>query len=429
MGGRAVLLVVMGFSLAFLVIGNNFNRMSLSAMDNMTYYASRQTSHNIVLTGSNIACNKFYLNPNWTGGYTNIPCQGGTFTVTVKNIDTAKLIKSVTTVSTYSGYYTGYSAIVYHDTITVTFQPSRFSRYAYYSVSEGTSTIYWVTGDTVKGPMHTQDNLDINGNPYFYGFVSIGGVVNKANGSSDHPTFAGGLQTGSNIPINAAGVSSIENYAITNGKEFTGRDTVYLTFAGDNIKYRYTYKGTDTTKLLSTFAPNGVIFVKNGCIRMQGTVKGQYTVGCSGTNATTDGFVYIDGDLVYNTNPQTNPASSDILGIVAQNNCIITDNTANRSTINIDASIYCQNGSFTAQNYNTGSPRGYINLIGGIIQNVRGPVGTTSGGHIVTGYSKNYSYDSRFMFSSPPNFPNTGAYSVISWFESGLNKATDRNLY
>jgi len=428
MGGRAVLLVVMGFSLAFLVIGNNFNRMSLSAMDNMTYYASRQVSHSICVTGANIACNKFYLNPTWTGAYTNVSCQGGTYSTTVKNIDTVKLIKSITTISTYTGYYTGYSNIVYHDTITVFFQPSRFSRYAYYSVSEG-GTIYWVTGDTVKGPFHTEDNLNINGNPYFAGFVSIKGSVVKANGSSDKPTFAGGLQTGYSLPINGSGVSNVQTFAQTAGKVFSGHDTVFLTFSNTNVSYRYAWNAKDTTKALSTLAPNGDIFVVNGTIRLKGTVQGQCTIGCSGTSTTVGGSVYLDSDIVYKTNPVTTPTSTDILGIVAQNNIWVTDNVANSNSIQINASMYCQNGSFGAQDYNTGSNRGYINLVGGIIQAVRGAVGTTSGGVIKTGYNKNYSYDSRFMFSAPPNFPNTGAYSVISWFESGLNRATDLNLY
>src|ERR1035437_2347324 len=141
MGGKAILFVVLGFSLTFLIIGQNFNRVTLKATDNMTNYANVQISHNIALTGANIACNAFYLDPNWTAGYSNVSYQGGTYTVTYQLVDAVKLIKRITSISTYQGY-NGYALNTYHDTVIVTFQPSRFSRYAYYSTSEG-GTIYW----------------------------------------------------------------------------------------------------------------------------------------------------------------------------------------------------------------------------------------------------------------------------------------------
>src|ERR1039457_7193226 len=191
MGGKAVLFVVLGFSLTFLLIGQNFNRITLKATDNMTNYANTEISHDISITGANIACNAFYLDPTWTAGYSNRSCQGGTYSVTVQTLDAVKLIKSITSISSFQGF-NGYSLNTYHDTIIVTFQPSRFSRYAYYSVSEGGSPIYWATGDTVKGPLQTQDYLRVSGNPVFLGMVGTKlGVVNK-NGSADHPQFLGG---------------------------------------------------------------------------------------------------------------------------------------------------------------------------------------------------------------------------------------------
>src|SRR5665811_527734 len=108
MGGKAILFVVLGFSMTFLLIGNNFNRMSLSAMDNMTYYACRRIAHNIALTGANIACNKYYLNANWVGGYSNVPSQGGSFTVTMEKIDILRNIDQIRSISTFNGYYSGY---------------------------------------------------------------------------------------------------------------------------------------------------------------------------------------------------------------------------------------------------------------------------------------------------------------------------------
>ena len=415
MGGKALLFVVLGFSLTFLLIGQNFNRITLKATDNMTNYANSEISHDIASTGANIACNAFYLDPTWTAGYSNVSCQGGTYTVTVQTLDAVKLIKSITSISSFQGF-NGYSLNTYHDTIIVTFQPSRFSRYAYYSVSEGGSPIYWATGDTVKGPLQTQDYLRVSGNPVFLGMVGTKlGVVNK-NGSADHPQFLGGLLTGSNVPINSSGVSSVEAFALTNGFEFSGHDTVYLNFRGDSLKYRYAWNTKDTTKKISTMVPNGVLFVKNGTARIKGTIKGQLTLGCSYVSK--GGSVYLDSSITYNTNPVSNPLSTDIFGVVAQNNFIIEDNKANSNDVAIQASIYCQAGSFTADNYSTRDYCGYINLLGGIVQAVRGAVGIIgSGGTISNGFSKSYSYDRRFMFSAPPNFPNTGSYNVISWYE------------
>jgi hypothetical protein len=415
MGGKALLFVVLGFSLTFLIIGQNYNRITLKANDNMTNYANSETSHNIASTGANIACNAFYLDPTWTAGYSNISCQGGTFTVTVQVLDTTKLIKKITSISSFNGF-NGYTLNTYHDTIIVTLQPSRFSRYAYYSVSEGGSPIYWTTGDTVKGPLQTQDYLRVSGNPVFLGMVGTKlGVVNK-NGSSDHPQFLGGLLTGSNIPISSTGVSSVEASALTNGFEFSGHDTVYLNFQGDSLKYRYAWNTKDTTKKIASMSPNGVIFVKGGTARIRGLIKGQLTLGCS--YVTKGGSVYLDSSVAYNTNPVTNSASTDIFGVVTQNNIWVTDNKANNNSITIQGSLYCQAGSFGAENYTTRGYDGYINILGGIVQAVRGAVGVIgTSGNITNGFSKNYSYDRRFMFSAPPNFPNTGSYNVISWYE------------
>jgi hypothetical protein len=57
--------------------------------------------------------------------------------------------------------------------------------------------------------------------------------------------------------------------------------------------------------------------------------------------------------------------------------------------------------------------------MGGIQQYQRQAVGTTGGTpvHIVSGFGKNYQYDTRLMIMSPPSYPNTGAYEVLSWYE------------
>jgi hypothetical protein len=107
-----------------------------------------------------------------------------------------------------------------------------------------------------------------------------------------------------------------------------------------------------------------------------------------------------------------------MLGICAENSVLITDNVPNRTDINIHGSIYCEKGGFGADKYDTRVKSGNINLLGGIIQNTRKAVGTFgSDGKIKTGFAKRYKYDDRLMVASPPFFPGTGGFEIVSWFE------------
>jgi hypothetical protein len=77
--------------------------------------------------------------------------------------------------------------------------------------------------------------------------------------------------------------------------------------------------------------------------------------------------------------------------------------------------------SFRVQNhsYGLGSTLGSLTVFGAIAQRYRGPVGTFSGGSIVSGYSKAYSYDQRLKYDSPPKFlnPVASAWQVVTWSE------------
>ena len=62
---------------------------------------------------------------------------------------------------------------------------------------------------------------------------------------------------------------------------------------------------------------------------------------------------------------------------------------------------------------------GTINLTGVIGQQFRGPVGTNSNGSIASGYAKNYNYDLRLKYQSPPKFldPVKSAWAIAVWKE------------
>jgi hypothetical protein len=75
--------------------------------------------------------------------------------------------------------------------------------------------------------------------------------------------------------------------------------------------------------------------------------------------------------------------------------------------------------SYIVEKWYSGPPKGTLTTYGGIIQRERGPVGTFNGstGQKLSGYSKDYNYDTRLMASPPPFYPTTGDYISLSWTE------------
>lgn len=455
MGGKASFLLVLGFSLIFLVFTRNFGTLSLSALDNYIDYYNRAKAHHLAISGANMAANSLFIDQYWDDGYNDLAMDGGLINVYVLNplagMDGKVKICHIppgnpanrhtiwvsqnavnahlahgdylgdcdndpggppTIEITAEGVFNNQSA-----TVTIKFQPSKFSRFAYFSLVEP-SNIWWTNQDTVWGPFHTNSTLRVAGNPVYYGKVTINGNIKYyTNKNVDKPKFYGGFESGVNLPLPANGVSDLETAANAGGKLFSGKDKVYLYFSEDSVRYKYHPDSSYSRALLSSFAPNGIIFAQNAELHLQGTVKGQYTVGCSGTNQN-KGIVYLDDNIVYNTNPKINPNATDMLGIVAKRHVYITDNTANNNDgIDIQASIYCETGGFGAQNYDTRPFAGAIRLLGGIIQNTRNAVSTFSGSTINHGFSKRYRYDDRLLLVSPPSFPGTGGYEIVSWQE------------
>jgi len=439
MGGKASLLLVVGFSMIFLVATQNFGSISSRAVDNMVDYTNETVAHDLAVSGANMAANAVFLDNSWTSGYNDVSFNDGKINVSVQIVDAYKNIKKIISQGSFGGITRQ---------VEVTLSPSKFSKFAYYSVSEGGS-IWWTGTDTVWGPFHTQDYLRAHDHPVFYGkATSKKSIKYYDKKKKDEPYFLGGYEQGVDLPLPSDGLDQIKTDASSGGWDIpqsistdtvqtwvnghwegwgwnknkhwvdggydetisTHIDTAYVTFDNDSIKIQLGYNGVQSSYLANTIAPNGVIYVEGMDVRLQGTVKGQYTIA-------SEGDIYLDDDIVYSQDPKTNPNASDLLGIVSQNNVFITDNAANNDDINIDASIYCENGGFGAENYSGRPPSGNINLVGGIIQNERQAVGTFNNSGISSGFSKRYKYDDRLMTVSPPSFPGTGSYEIVSWLE------------
>ena len=184
---------------------------------------------------------------------------------------------------------------------------------------------------------------------------------------------------------------------------------VSFDFQADGSIIRTVQGNPPDTVLISNIAPTEAIY-STADITVKGTFNGQLTI-YSATN------IWIDDDLVYADDPLSNPNSDDILGLVANNNIYVTENAANNNDIHIQACIMAKDGSFTAQNYDTRPVSGTLYMTGSIVQNKRGPVGTFSGGGIISGFHKRYRFDSRLSVQSPPNYPYIKSLSLVSWWE------------
>jgi hypothetical protein len=165
------------------------------------------------------------------------------------------------------------------------------------------------------------------------------------------------------------------------------------------------------------YPSNGVVYVQSSSCGIAGYNRAQtYTnpTGCgdlwiSGNTSTSMTFA-TDNDVIVTGN--TTVSGTAELGLIANNfvrvyhpttwsngNC--QGNAASSPTnVEIDAAILSLAHSFLVDNWYCGNSLGTLTVKGAIAQRFRGPVGTTAG----TGYIKNYVYDDRFRYTSPPYF-------------------------
>ncbi|MCP4547757.1 MAG: DUF4900 domain-containing protein [bacterium] len=305
--------------------------------------------------------------------------------------------------------------------IQVRLGQQNFSRYAYFTDLEQSpsgSTIWFTEWDEFFGPVHTNDQMHIYADPIFHDEASSGAsTIDYYHGGppQDNPTFEMGL---------TLDASSIPLPSDTNLLKIKGQESDGLYFSGGTVEIemvvisgvgKLSVKINGGGATVYDVPSNGVCYV-HGDTKIKGTLKGQLTVGC-------DGDIQIMDNIVYDTDPRSDPTSTDLLGLVADEDVFMDGDpygpNADTADETIMAAIMALGTSFTVENYNSGSPRGDLVLYGGLIQKQRGPVGTFNpySHQIVTGYSKAYSYDPRLMDNPPPAFPTTGQVDKISWEE------------
>jgi hypothetical protein len=320
--------------------------------------------------------------------------------------------------------------------------------YAQFSLwSRENGSIYF-TAEEEFGSVHADDRLyfstaGTNG-PTFWGKVTSLADSYYCSGNIDYVNFNEGFELSTeNGSMAELDFEALETLATSYGLHLSGQTTI--AFEDDVMIITNEEAGWDAHRV--TLGDEQLVYIEDSEVITTTSVTNTYTYYVRGRPRTysyvttevdvtgspgeltleggsLDGRVtivaedeiYITNDMVY-TVPATpyddsDAESDDALGLISGSDVVISTDRYTQDDINIHASIIASgtldsDGSFYVENYNSGDWRGYINLVGGIAQDIRGAVGTfsTYTGYGSTGYSKNYVYDDRFSTTPPPYYP------------------------
>lgn len=414
MGGKAAIIYVLGFGFVMAYIVLNLTETANRAQGNMSTYAAATESHNLALAGANVGLARFYEDTSWRGTETQQLSKAfhGSFSYSVlTGPGGLPLVRSVSLVRGPRG--------IIRDTIEVMFGANRrqsFTLFAWLSNFEG--NVYWITGDTVWGRVHSNSQMHMSGSPVFMEKLTTSkGIDPKLGAGTNSSIFKNGLETGVATIEFPTDLSELFTASVSGGRQYAGNVEVKLCegSAGNNDGYALVYAGGTRIDSVSFSDPtfNGVI-AGTGRVSVSGTLDGRLSIASMKD-------VYIVDDIVYANRDMS--TSDDILGLIAETNVMVADNAANASNCIIDASVFARDGSFIVENWSKGSPRGELQIMGSIVHDERGPVGTFAGrGILKTGYSKRYRYDDRLAdpMVRPPYYPGfyTRTHAISGWWES-----------
>lgn len=317
---------------------------------------------------------------------------------------------------------------------------------------ESCTRIVFISGDSIKGPLHTNDDLAICGTPEFgrnaadvieVGAPPKGWLDASCSGyGTANPKFVGPLVT----------TAPVLKPPATNGrlKKIAGASYTYS--CQTKIELNGTTMNVTTSAGTSNGVPfpsSGVVYVQNGScpgsswpecssvyspftatyptgsdcgtVLVKGTYSGQLTIAAE-NNIVVEGNITKSGTgllgLIANNFIRVkhpfcrNKSGSETGGIegcpsnkvpaqTAKGTCNSGENaTGSLSNLTIEAALLAIDHSFIVDHYDCGNELGTLTVKGAISQKFRGAVGTTA----PTGYKKSYEYDDRLRYMEPPNF-------------------------
>lgn len=317
-----------------------------------------------------------------------------------------------------------------------TIAEGRYSAYIPNSGGKKCDVISFVSGDNIKGPMHTNDAFVICGSP------TLGRTANdpvevssppkgwystrelSSYNCTGNPNFAGTFTTNSPALLPPATNASLANL-VESQFHFQGQVKICLEGSSMTVRTESSSTCSGGTVLYSGAQPaNGIVYVENiACTGAYSPYLTQYETKSECGNVYVQGtyskpLTIAAGNDIVVSGSITQSSEEAVLGLIANNFIRIYHPIERRwnstreeyecngnatgvlKNIEIDAAILAINHSFIVDSYNCGSELGTLKVKGAIAQKYRGAVGTSGG----TGYLKNYEYDERLHTIAPPSF-------------------------
>lgn len=295
--------------------------------------------------------------------------------------------------------------------------------------------IEFTDGDSIEGPMHTNDTTLVNGAASFGrkgqsppDLVEMNGGTYGANSGcksaatyytatkcyiTTGPTLIppeSDISLGSYVEsadeftgvthIDLKGTTmTVENAGISGGKEtiaLPANGLIYVRSGGESHPCEYSYEPLESDESKETTKE-----VNCGTVYVEGHYSSSLTIGAE-NDVVIEGNIYPTG-----VTPSEAPtgAGTTTLGLIASDyvrvyhSCTSGYTSGNLENPWIYAAILSTSHSFAVDNYNCGNEVGKLHVYGAIGQDYRGIVG--SGSH---GYIKDYKYDNRLAVDEPPYF-------------------------
>lgn len=390
MVGRASLMVIMGFSLIFGVAGQYWNRTSNRAVENMWNYYDSTAAHELALSAAYILADTIFWCQNNAAymGHLNFPNRSfGTNATYSMSTQPDTVDGDSCILATVKGTYVSTLGRNINDTVQILLKPGRFCQYAFFTNDD--NGVYWQTGDTMKGPYHTNTRLCIDGTPDFTQSVSTGtGLTAYNNNHPINPILptqlpdAGGdklicpsYQSGViiNMPSSLASFNSIPATTVISSSDTHSNYAydVYFTFnpsggsgpgqVGFHTQLS-TVSGTTVTAVsggripasgdsivdLSSFGNAGgqglgsVVIVKNGDVHVTGQMDGKVTFVAEQTNTSAGDVTRVSTNALYNST-SGNFDCYGANGNHSNGNVIIEGNTTYQNTSTDELGLVADN--------------------------------------------------------------------------------------